>query len=84
MGADHLDVEPPYSRQPATLAAAARYLVRSGNADLLDVLGLAEQEAKPQRFVVRNGRSYCPACDKRVGTSGHCFSCNPKRRGEAE
>lgn len=35
MGADHLDVEPPYSRQPETLAAAARYLVRSGNADLL-------------------------------------------------
>jgi hypothetical protein len=82
MGADSLDVDKPYARNPETLAAAARYLVSSGNADLLEVLGLVDEPVKPPTFVVRNGRSYCPDCNKRVSASGYCFACNPRKRGE--
>lgn len=37
----------PYAQQPATLAAAARYLTRTDNADLLPMLGLADPEPEP-------------------------------------
>lgn len=84
MGADNLDVEPPRSRLPETAAAATRYLTSTGNADLLPVLGLVDEPVAPATFVVRNGRSYCPRCDKRVGAGGYCFTCNPKKRGEDE
>lgn len=48
----------PYAQQPDTRAAAARYLTRSGNADLLDVLGLVDN-AGP---LVIDGRQACPRC----------------------
>jgi hypothetical protein len=41
----HLDR--PYAQQSATREAAARYLIRSGNADLVDVLGLTEPDHQP-------------------------------------
>lgn len=72
MGADHLDVEPPYSRQPATLAAAARYLVRSGNADLLPVLGLAPEEPDAAEYEVRAGSLRCRTCKRRTQGDGVC------------
>ena len=54
----HLDR--PYAQQPATRAAAVRYLTRTGNVDLIEVLGLADE---PGPLVV-GGRQCCPRCRK--------------------
>lgn len=35
-------LDEPYNQQPETRAAAVRVLTRTGNADLLEILGLAE------------------------------------------
>lgn len=40
-------LDEPYARQPETLAAAARYLTRTGNADVLEILGLADPTPEP-------------------------------------
>lgn len=56
--ATHLDR--PYGQQPAVRAAAARYLERTGNADVADMLGLVEQED----LLVIDGRHCCPNCRK--------------------
>jgi hypothetical protein len=45
---------------PETRAAAARYLTRTDNADLLVVLGLVGED-EPQTV---DGRPACPACRK--------------------
>jgi hypothetical protein len=39
---------------PETQAAATRYLIRSGNADILPILGLAYEQPR--------GRVPCPSC----------------------
>lgn len=55
----------PYSQQPETRAAATRYLTRTGNADLLAMLGLVDAPpAEPQHLACGHkrhvdGRSAC-------------------------
>lgn len=56
--ATHLDR--PYGQQPETRAAAARYLERTGNADVLDMLGLVDDTAP----LVIDGKHCCPNCRK--------------------
>jgi len=75
MGSDHLGTElgAPYARQPETLAAAVARVKREPDPEyLLQVLGLEEHTDRPPRFVVRNGRSYCVTCDRRVPVDGYC------------
>jgi hypothetical protein len=62
----------PYGQQPETRAAAASYLWRTGNADLLDVLGLAAAKEKPKPYIVINGRTYCATCRQRAQPDGIC------------
>lgn len=50
----------PYAQQPATRAAAVRFLERTGNGDLIAMLGLVD-EPKP---TVVGGRQLCPRCGK--------------------
>jgi len=45
-----------------TRSAAARFLQRTGNADLLEMLGLTSNQHR-SRFD-ENGRRLCPACEK--------------------
>lgn len=49
---------------PDTAAAAARYLTRTGNADLLEILGLAGEQPKP--------RGNCPVCGNGLASHGGC------------
>lgn len=75
----------PYGQTPEAQAAAVRRINREPDPEpLLAALGLATDPVVPQRWVVRNGQSYCPTCEKRVGAGGYCFTCNPKKRGEDE
>jgi hypothetical protein len=62
----------PYGQQPDTRDAAASYLRRTGNADLLEVLGLVEPELKPKPYVVINGRTFCATCRQRAQPDGIC------------
>jgi len=50
---------------PATRAAAVRYLTRTGNADVLEVLGLVE--AAPARRVAK-----CVVCGNKLPSHGVC------------
>lgn len=56
----------PYAQQSATREAAIRYLTRKGYADLLAMLGLAD-EPKP---VVIDGRACCPVCEQPLRGDG--------------
>lgn len=63
-----------------TQTAAASYLTRTGNADLLDVLGLTE--VRPR---TANGRNICPHCSQPT-TPGRstcrrkvCLAAKPRR-----
>lgn len=69
MGSDHLTTElgAPYARQPETLAAALRYLERSGNADVAEVLGLT---GPPVELPEPPGD--CPICGNRLPSHGVC------------
>lgn len=51
------EVDGPYARDPQTRDAARRYLERTGNADLAEMLGLAEA-APADRCRT------CPACNQ--------------------
>lgn len=73
-----------YGNSEEARIKAMWFTCRTGNRDLWEVLGLVDEPVAPATFVVRNGRSYCPQCDKRVGAGGYCFTCNPKKRGEDE
>lgn len=52
-------IDRPYAQQPETREAARRVLERTGNADLIEILGLAE---KPGPLVI-DGRQVCPRCE---------------------
>ena len=74
MGADLrvTDVDRSYLG-PETKAAAARYLERTGNADLLPILGLTESPpVVDPGYVTVNGRTYCALCRCRVRVDGVC------------
>lgn len=53
----------PHAQQDATLAAATRYLERTGNADLLPILGLADEP--------ETDRPACPACGNPLSRGKH-------------
>lgn len=53
----------PYGSTP-TRDRAIAYLTRTGNADLLPVLGLAAEPVKP--------RGNCPACGYELASHGGC------------
>lgn len=57
------EIERPYL-DPATRAAATAYLTRTGNADLLEILGLAGEQPKP--------RGNCPVCGNGLASHGGC------------
>lgn len=52
-------LDKPYGQQPETRAAAVAHLVRSGYADILAALGLADVPAPPP--------GACPYCTTRLG-----------------
>jgi len=56
----------PYGQQPATRDAAIRYLERTGNDDLLAMLGLVDAP-KP---VIVDGRACCPVCEEPLRGDG--------------
>lgn len=56
-------VDRPYGQQPETRAAATRYLERTGNTDLIPLLGLDDQ-ADEETVVDEDGRRVCPTCGK--------------------
>lgn len=49
---------------PDTRASATSYLTRTGNADLLPILGLAVEQPKP--------RGDCPVCGFKLASHGGC------------
>lgn len=53
-------LDAPYAQQPETRAAAAAYLTRTGNADLIDMLGLHGTDLGSE--FDEKGRRLCPAC----------------------
>lgn len=65
-----LDV--PYAQQPETRAAARRYLERSGNADVIAILGLDDAQPDPPAYESRGGKLYCRVCERRVQSDGVC------------
>jgi len=69
----------PYGQQPETRAAAVRYLTRTGNADLAEMLGLGDDPEAPKPYVVVHGRSYCTTCHQRI-PSGVCYQPECQRR----
>lgn len=73
---------------PETQAAAARYLTRTGNADLLLILGLAEDpEAQPMRLprgLVRQQAGKCPLCGNYLPSHGVCRRSNRCREAARE
>ena len=63
-----LDTTGPIS--DAARQAAADYLTRSGNADLLEILGLADAAHRPTQDEPRP--SQCHICGHKMPTRGHC------------
>lgn len=66
---------PTPALSPEIRAAAARYLVRSGNADLLVVLGLAHDPAKvrrPPKGAAGGSGVFCKACNRVTKPDGKC------------
>jgi hypothetical protein len=62
---------------PETRTAAARYLERTGNADILPILGLAgepEPASRPAKGMALAGRvaGTCPVCGNRLASHGGC------------
>lgn len=74
-------VQLPYAQQAETRAAAARYLERSGNADVAAALGLAEDVPEPEVAAPRRLRPHCLRCRMRLRNAwnGVCQrpTCNP-------
>lgn len=60
-------IDAPYARHPETLAAALRYLERSGNADVAEVLGLVEPPLELPKPL-----GDCPICGNRLPSHGVC------------
>lgn len=56
---------------PETRAAAGRYLIRSGNADVLVILGLAHDPEAIKRPGIAPGGD-CPLCGNRLPSHGVC------------
>lgn len=54
-------IDRPYAQQDHVRAAAIRFLERTGNADMLEPLGLAEPEATAS---TADGRELCANCGK--------------------
>lgn len=69
----------PYNQQPETRAQAVRVLNRLGAADLIEVLGLDDDQPSGSRFA-SDGRRLCPACEYPLPTDGRA-GC---RRNECE
>ena len=69
-------LDQPYARQPQTRADAARYLRRKSYADLLPMLGLADE---PER-----DRGVCRKCSRPLSLDGRCRrrSCYPGLPGK--
>ena len=63
-------VDRPYAQQPATRAAAIRYLERKGCTDLLAMLGLVEEPPPSPE---------CPVCGRRL-TKAKLGGFNPCQR----
>lgn len=55
-------VDQTYHQQPETRAAARRYLESTGNADLIEVLGLTETPARPTVCALGHRLSKLGAC----------------------
>lgn len=67
---------------PATKAAALRYLKDSGNADVAAALGLADADpVSDPGYVVTNGRLFCAACRRRTRADGICRRPTCERGG---
>lgn len=78
----------PYAQQAETRAAAVRYLKRTGNADVLEALGLvadpvAEERGRAKALAeLKNKRmspapgparaGYCPICQNKLPGHGVC------------
>lgn len=71
--ADHLttQVDRGYL-DPATRADASRYLMRTNNADLLEVLGLGVDEPERPGHVVVGGVLRCAKCWGKTRADGVC------------
>lgn len=70
-GGVETELERP-SSNPETRLAAARYLVRTGNEDLLVILGLAhDPQAKRKPGKGLEARP-CPACGRQMPVKGVC------------
>lgn len=68
---------------PETRAAAVRYLERSGNADVAEILGLAPATAPPGTVLV-DGVTIHAACGRPMPKSGRCRQrqqCRDQERG---
>lgn len=73
-------VDRPYAQQPATRAAAARYLIRTDNEDLLLILGLTDDPVADERNRARalaemhggvlRPEVLCPTCGRAAPKSG--------------
>jgi len=69
---------------PETRAAAIRYITRTGNADVLEALGLVADPVAAERTAAKaramfNGHNLpplepgrCPVCDHRLASHGGC------------
>ncbi|WIM97825.1 hypothetical protein ACTOB_001379 [Actinoplanes oblitus] len=53
-------LDEPYAQQPETRVAATAYLERTGNADLLAVLGLAAEQPHPKIPAAPVASGLCP------------------------
>ncbi|GAA2696414.1 hypothetical protein [Actinoplanes palleronii] len=61
------DLDQTYHQHPDTRAAASRYLERSGNADLLQMLGLVDEPARPTVCALGHPLSKLGACRRTAG-----------------
>lgn len=59
-------LDKPYAQQPATRPAATRFLERTGNADVLAVLGLVDEEPE---VAPDEG---CAICGNKLPSHGVC------------
>ena len=59
-------------RAQAIKAKAARYLRRTGNDDLIEILGLDEQQPGQEQWVWIGGSRRCRRCHGPVRTGGAC------------
>ncbi|GIE75776.1 hypothetical protein Aph02nite_17260 [Actinoplanes philippinensis] len=69
-------LDEPYNQQPETRAAAVRVLTRTGNADLIEILGLDDTPPPPDPvrtgINMGGGSLRCSKCRQRTRADGIC------------